>query len=509
MSTGQSADNLLIAKGAGLSLSGKILGRGLQVIAQIVLARTLGPLSYGLYAIGWTVLRIVSLLAPLGLDRAVLRFGAQSKESSDLDIKGVILDSFFISVASGAAVGTAVFALAPWLAEYVFRKPEVTDVLRIFAIAFPVAAGLKVCVAAIWSTRRVRIAALAEDLGQPALNLALVIAAFYLSLGLVGAASAAVLSFVLSFAAAVYFSFLLLRRLLSATTPIVHEPKRLLAFSLPAALAGAMPVFLTWVDRIVVGVIRPADEMGVYHAVSQFSILFSIVLSGIGGGILGPMIARLYSEGERDRLQGLFRVTTKWGLYMSVPAFLIMCIMPLTLLTVVYGNDYQSGTVPLVILAFAGFVNAGTGPVGMLLVMTGRERVWLAISFGALVLDIALLVALTPSWGLTGAALGRTIATTVMFATGIIACATQLRLWPYDRRYLKGALAAGVAAAAILLVTSFQIPILLVELLFGAIAATVVFCGMLWLLGLDEEDQQMLKWLWEKMGNQFSLAKSR
>jgi O-antigen/teichoic acid export membrane protein len=261
-----------------------------------------------------------------------------------------------------------------------------------------------------------------------------------------------------------------------------------------------MPVFLTWIDRIVVGIVRPAEEMGVYHAVSQFSILFSIVLSGIGGGILGPMMARMHSEGEQSRLLELFRVTTKWGMYASIPAFLVMCMMPMTLLVLVYGSDYAAGTTPLIILACAGLVNASTGPVGVLLVMTGKEKTWLAISVVALALDVLLLLIMTPRWGISGAAMGRTVATTVMFAAGIAAAVRELGLWPYDRRFLKGLAATAIAAISLLLVKAIGIQHELIEIILGITVAVGVFGMVLWRIGIDPEDRDLVVWVQRRMG---------
>ncbi len=64
-----------MAAGAGISLFGVGLGRGLDFVKQIALARLLGPEAFGLYAIGWNLLRIVGILAPFGLHNGVVHFG--------------------------------------------------------------------------------------------------------------------------------------------------------------------------------------------------------------------------------------------------------------------------------------------------------------------------------------------------------------------------------------------------------------------------------------------------
>lgn len=64
------ADSATLASGAGLALVGRVSGRVLQVLTEIFLARVLGPAIFGLYAAGWTLLRIIGLIAPSEPTRA-------------------------------------------------------------------------------------------------------------------------------------------------------------------------------------------------------------------------------------------------------------------------------------------------------------------------------------------------------------------------------------------------------------------------------------------------------
>jgi O-antigen/teichoic acid export membrane protein len=74
------------------------------------------------------------------------------------------------------------------------------------------------------------------------------------------------------------------------------------------------------------------------------------------------------------------------------------------LLTTVFGAAFSSGTTSLAILAAGQLINAATGPVGVLLNMTGRERKTARGHAVALGVQLVSGVVLIPRWGVEGAA---------------------------------------------------------------------------------------------------------
>ncbi|MEJ2212168.1 MAG: polysaccharide biosynthesis C-terminal domain-containing protein [Anaerolineae bacterium] len=215
--------------------------------------------------------------------------------------------------------------------------------------------------------------------------------------------------------------------------------------------------------------------------------MFTIVIRAMNLSFT-PMIADLYHRQEMGRLESLFRISTKWGLYLSMPVFLTICFAPQELLYVVFGAEYASGGLPLVILAIGQLINVGTGAVGMLLIMTGRQNRWLALSAVALLASIALHLLLIPRLGLSGAALSTSIAVSGLYVGGLYDVRRSLKLWPYDRRSLKLLLAAVPATAALLLLRWLEPGSPFLLLLLMGLASLSLFGGTLLLLGLDDED---------------------
>ncbi|MGH9379031.1 MAG: lipopolysaccharide biosynthesis protein [Thermoanaerobaculia bacterium] len=491
-------DAARLAKGAGVLLGGRLVGRGLSFGVQIVLGRLLGPALFGLYAIGWNIFLLLGLLASLGLEHGVVRYGAPLWGADRAAARALARRALALTLLAAAAAALGLHLAAPGLAG-LFGKPSLVAVLEGLAVGVLFLPLLRVAAAATRASQRMSFSVAVEDLGQPLLHLGLVALLFALGWRLAAAVWGAVASYLL----AALLALLLLARLLRAAAVDAETriPGRgeLLRFSLPTATAGLLAVFVVWSDRLLVGYFLSAAETGIYQAASQVSILFHLLLSSFTG-MFAPMIASLHHEGETARLGELFRVTTKWGLYVGLPAFVVIAGLPEDVLAALLGREFVAGAAPMVVLSTAQLVNLATGAVGMLLIMCGFQRRWLALSGTALVLNVLLNLVLIPRFGLLGAAVATLIAVAVLFVGGLAAVRRGLALWPYDRRYSKGLAAALVAAAGVAGVRLLVPEMPWLRLGLAAPLAYGLFVAALLALGLDREDQEFLSRLRRRLG---------
>ncbi|MBN1439870.1 MAG: flippase [Anaerolineales bacterium] len=480
-----------LAGGASLSLAGKFAGRLLGFLGDIAAARILGPVLFGLYAIGWTILRLLSLLSPMGLDKGVIFFAAPHSGKEGRAVRRIIDRSAILALVSGSAFGLFLFLAAPWLSVAIFQKPDLAYIIRWFALSFPLSSTLAVILAATKITLNMKYAVWIQDIFQPAAGLFFLLLFYCLGFRLAGVLAADVISF----AAALGLGILILRKLF----PRLHDAasasppanQALLAFSVPAALAGMFTPFLMWVDRLFVGAFRPASEMGVYQAASQTSVVFGIILVALSA-IITPMITPLHQKRQIRLMEELFRVSTKWGLYASLPIFIWVSFFSRQILSAIFGTSFGSGWPILIILTVGQLVNVGTGAVGPILIMTGHQKRWSLLSGAALLANIFLNWCLVPKWGVMGAALGTACSLSTLFLIGVLQIRKVLGIWPYDRRYLKGLLAAAFSGIAFWILDSAFSPDGILSLGIVLLSGTAVFLIALLASGLDREDTVLL-----------------
>lgn len=480
---------LALAKGAGISLVGRLLGRGLMFLAQAILGRSLGTAGFGLFSTGWSVLQISMFASPIGLQHGIVRFGAPVWKEDPLRFRRILQQTIFMAFVSALISGAVLFLLSPQLA-LVFDKPGLDMVLRGTAIAMFLSVLIRVAAAATRISQRVQFSAIVEDF-LPSFMLAL--GAFLLTVIWQGGVRGGMISVVLAYAVSALAAFAFLIRLFpDALKPVTWQRplfRELAAFSVPTALAGTLIILIQWVTRLVLFILRSDAEVGLYQAASTLASALVIMQASVAA-IFTPMISRLAGQNEIGQMNDLYKIATKWSLYVSAPIFLVLMIFSSNSM-LVFGADYTAASTALVILSLGQLVNIATGAVGPLMVMMNRQNQFLQIQFVALGITLLLNFWWIPIWGLAGAAIGNSIGITVGNLGAMIDLRRATGLWPYDRRYLKGLLAALTCSLALLALHYF-VPAGWVVLFVAGALAVIVFSLTLWRAGFDAEDLQFL-----------------
>lgn len=475
-----------LAVGAGQGLIGAIGGRVVSLIGNILAARFLGPAVFGLYAIGWTLLRFFSLIAPLGLDKGVIRYSSKYIGKDDSTFKGLLLQAFGISLLSGLVLGIVLNIIAPWLAQNVYHNQDLVKVFRYFSFAFPPMILITVIAAATRSTQRVGYSVLIRDLGQPLLGLVLMVVFYYSGLWLIGIILSDIISFIVAVIIGLMVLLHLFPKVFSRDVKPTYPGKELVTFSLPASFATAFVVYIFWVDRLLVGYFRTPFENGIYQTASQVSTLFSVILAGINLVVI-PIFADAFHRNENDTIQNVYTIATKWGIYISLPALVVLLVSPNEVLSFLFGVEYSSGARVLVILLFGQLLNLLTGSVNPLIVMSGNQNFLFRLSGIIILIDFLLSLYMIPRIGLYGAAVSTTISLGGLFVFALLWVKKNLGFWPYDKRYIKGFIAAALAWFAVVLVKKlFNLPEL--ELILQGTTAIVVFVITLLVQKLENED---------------------
>jgi O-antigen/teichoic acid export membrane protein len=481
--------------GIATTLAGKFSGRAFQFAGQVFLARLLGPEGFGLYALGWAVFGMTRVMAPLGLDYAVMRFGGRYWGRDASAFRSILRRSLTLALVSSGALGLLLLLAAGPLANGFFTEPRATTLLRLFAFALPMAALVRVSSAATRVRQRMASSILAEDLVQPAVALGLTVLLIPALRGDPQGAAIAAVATVVSFGVALAVALALLRRafpdLAASGATAGPDVRALVSFAVPSAIASSLGVVILLVDRAVIGHYCPVEDVGRYQAIAQTSMLFIVVQNAINT-VFSSFVPAVEGAARRERLLALLRTSTKWGLYLSAPAALLFLVLPGETIQVLFGVAYSSGDTALRLLTLAQVLSVAAGPVGLLLILTGFQREWLAVTATVFVANVGLNVVLVPAFGLEGAATATLLSTALLLVVGGGIARARLGGWGLQRRLFKGAAAAAAAAAALVGVRALSLsPVLAVAT--GAVAVTTVFAAVLVTLGLDEEDRSLLR----------------
>lgn len=491
------AETVNLGASAASMLVGKVLGRALFLLTQVLLIRYLSPENFGLYSLGYTIFQILGLLAVFGLNNAVIHHASKHFPHDQRRFSEIVWISLVLALVTGLLIGVIVYLATPLLVQ-LFNERGLYDHLRVFAIGIPIFSVLRVASAATRATRNLKYSVIAEELVLSALLLSLVALVVTLRLPAVGGSVATVAAFLCGMLAAVFYVGRLTNLRLAFAgfgNSFGAQGPAILRFALPTSLSAMLSVLLIWMDRLFIGYFLGVANVGIYQSISQFAILFVVILSSLNAAI-SPMIAKLYHEQNVASIESTFRSGVKWGLNLTVAMFIVICLIPATLIDVLFGDAYLPGTIPLIVLSVGQLVNVATGAVGLILIMTNHQGRWLWLSIGAIVANVVLNVLLIPRYGLVGAAWATVISLGVQFVGGSIQVFMLHHIVAYDRRLFKTGWASALAFFVGLIVSQ-AVPDSAgwARLLFTVGTTATVFYGTLFKLGLDEEDRL----LWQKV----------
>ena len=191
-------------------------------------------------------------------------------------------------------------------------------------------------------------------------------------------------------------------------------------------------------------------------------------------------------------MNDLFKLVTRWIITFSLPFAVLILLYPKKVM-LIFGSEFINGYPILMILVTAAFIQAVFGIGGTTLNMTGFPKINFINTVIACGLNFVLNIILIPKIGGMGAALATLITLGFM---GIIRGFQNwklLGLIPFSWKLAKPICAGIIAAGSGYFMKIFIMPYhTVLTLLCAGFVIFVVFFMVLWLFGLDEDDNGLL-----------------
>ena len=396
-----------------LTLAGSALGVG----TQIVLARTAGSEAYGVYSYVLAWLLLLAVAGRMGFDVAALRLLPAYRTRGEWGrLYGFLRTSASVTLLASLGV-SATMAAVGWILRSRLQ-PGVFEAFVIGAVILPILVQLLLAQAAARGLGQIAESVASEALLRPALLLVGVMVAARLTsvsgavlIGLHGAAALAVLIVLVAVRRREFRQRPLAR-------PETNQKREWLALAWPLLMMAAFHSLNARADILMVGSMLGTRLAGIYSAAYRVGFLAMWGLT-IVNLVLPPLISRLTEEKRRADLQLVLRRAAAFIAAVTFPVTAALILLGPRILNL-FGSEFGLGHPAMLLLILANAVNAMTGSVGFLLVMTGNHRV-AAISIVLTgIVNIILNLLLIPRFGLTGAALA-TLVTTVIWNLSLYA----------------------------------------------------------------------------------------
>lgn len=403
------------------SLGVQLLGVLLSFLLALLLARGLGPESYGVYAFCFSLILILGIPVHSALPTLIVRQVARQQQGG---VRPLLRKA---SNYIGLYVLLLIVLLVVWGVFLGGINADRWGVLLCGVALIPLQALSLVRGAALRGIGRVVLGQLPETVLRPLFFLVLA-AGWMWFVHEEGESPAFVMAFhVLAAFFALVVADVVLRRTLVPVNCDFQELQNGNWFSsiAPLTCVAGLQVVNQQLDILLLGGLQSDAAVGVYRVAVQLATLVGFGLIAINQ-MLHPQFSRLYAEGDRRALQALVTLSSRVITGIALLAAGFFWIAGDWVLIVVFGEHYQSAYLPLVILVVGQVANAVFGSVGALLNMTGHEKDTLFGMLLACAVNLIVGLILIPEHGMLGAA----VATSASFLVW------NLVLWLFVRKRL-------------------------------------------------------------------------
>ncbi|MEN3011217.1 MAG: oligosaccharide flippase family protein [Candidatus Bipolaricaulaceae bacterium] len=397
------------------------------LLSTLLLARTLGPEAYGQYSQMMAISMFLALPIQAGLPQLVVREIAMARAKFDSFLMKEIWGwSIMTTLVFSVITGTLVLLLSPYWKIFGFT----TSGMLVYLVGLPPLLALSATLtAALRGTGKVLRGLISEFFMRPlAYNAFLLVD--WLTTRQIEVQEAIVYSiwaYFSSVAVALWFFSKILPihswfPSFSVGVPFRNWLKSILLFSL---LEGSW-VILTQGSILLLSVLSGSESVANFKVTLQMASLAMIGFE-VGGLVLAPRIARLWTLGRKHEIERIMVSAAKWTWWFNVLWVSLFLIYGHSLIFLAFGPEYLDAYSPLLILLLSNLVRSPVAFSALFLNMSQKELYSALVTVLSAIVNLGVGYVLIPSFSVSGAAV----------ALGFSLALRYWILWTLSRKILN------------------------------------------------------------------------
>jgi O-antigen/teichoic acid export membrane protein len=465
-------------------------------IGAIIVARLLGPFSYGLYSLAVAIPVLLVALSDAGMNSALIRLPALARSEGDqARANRLIRLGFAVKLTLSVVAFLACYFGSADIATIVLNRAELAPFIQL--------ASLMIVFQAIYDATNNSF--IGQDLMQYSASVqimqailkgALGPAFVFIGLGITGAISGYVLA--LAAAGATGAAILFTRYAHSSIQTIDLAPmeiREMLGYGLPLYLASVLSAFLAQYQNIVLAHLTSNVEIGNFNATWNFNTFMMILANPITMTMF-PMFSKMDPKNQRSDLARGFVLAVKYTSLLMIPASVAVMVFSRDLIYLTYGSGYTFAPQYLVLLSAVYLLTAiGYLVLGSFLNGVAETKTVLKMNVLVMAIYLPLGPVLTWLWGAYGLLMAYILSIATSMLYGVRLCSAKYGARPDLRasgRILVTAFAAAVPVVALIQLHLSGVGV--IELVVGGVLYLFMYLTLAPVLGaVDKFDIMNLR----------------
>lgn len=496
---------LKIVKEFGINLSGSIIGMGLNYVLLIVITRFLAPKEYGIFVLAESIVNFSLIFVLLGMHKALDRFIPFFNASGEFGKSKTLISTIFkITLFLSLIIGVIFFFSSGIIANYFFKEPKLSLVLKIVVLSIPLLTFLQIISFTFIGYKELRYQVYIQQIARNILKVFLGIIIFFMGYRLIGWSWMYVMSLLGASLLAYYFFKNRISISLTKVEKIPISFKEIISYSWPLSINSIILLFLGQIGVLLLGFFRSPAEVGVFRIYIYMISILALILHSFAM-IYKPVTCGSIAKNDLKEVKVTYRRVSKWIFLINGLGLLILFLFGRDIIRILFTKDYLLAPTALIILAAGRFLNSSFGPEGMTLEAFGNTKLSMLNSIIMLGTNLGLAYLLIPRYGIVGAAVATATSITVGGLAGLIEIFFLYRLQPFSIHHIKY-ICVGLISGGILffIKTKFTLNVFvligLVSLLTG-----IYIAGLYYSKSIDDLDYEIFHKVKAKFMNLKSL----
>lgn len=366
----------------------------------------------GKYDFTRSVLLVFGGLTVLGMNQSIVYYGGFFRAKSNLSaIKNVYYKMLFIIFCVAVLIATVYYVIPSSVIFHLVEDKTTVNLLGkiIFSIGF-----FAVMLLSFDTLRGLGFIKTSEVFKNVFRYVPFFIAVIYLNYWQKDSylVDVFLLNFVFLALVSASYTIFKLRGYSQSNKAIQLKKREIINRSYPMAISFIAYILLQSTDIILLSHLE-SYEMTAYYAVAvKIATALSLVLLSVNT-VIAPQIAQFFEEKKWDKINQIISKSTRLIFVLTLPGVVILVLFGNYILGL-FGQDYTQSYKALLLLLVGQIVNAGFGPIGTYMNMTGKQNKLQIILIFAVVINIILNYILIPVYGIEGAAFS-TAFTTILW----------------------------------------------------------------------------------------------
>lgn len=481
-----------IAKETTISFVGMVYGQFIRYMFTVVMTRLVGVGYLGLYSLGFSITTIATVIGKVGMDVGLMRFISRKNLKEDtIRIKSDIYSTLKIGIIISIVVMIIQIIVSKWLVEDFFHESSLLrTILIVNAIAIPLVTITTISIHATQGFQLLKYKIFVEYILNPTLLLVSVIFVYLLF----SAELAIMVPYLFAGIITSIMASIFLNKVSGVNVTKLFKAdcnNEILMFSLPIMFTVILGTMLHWMDVIMIGYFADSETVGLYHPIVRTAGIQNSILIAFSG-IFTPMFSKYYAVDEKQKMEHIYRLVTRWILTFIVPIFIFILLFSKKIM-LLFGAEFLGVSHILIVLSVGTSVFAVLGISSSALVVSGYQKLNFINAFVATVLNITLNIILIPRYGILGAAWATLIALSLIAILRVIEARILLSINPFYLKDLKSIIAGLITFSIVFYVKPYLMHFhTVVTLILAVVTIAVAYGIVMFIFVFDEDDKDFL-----------------